>query len=71
MNSYLGVNHCIKPCCGINKLNTIVDMPDVISITGFDSNGKPCDYIDKDGTIWIYLGNGYGIDDWGGIPKEG
>lgn len=45
-------------------------MRDNLSSTGFDSNGKPCDYVDADGTIWIYLGKKYGFDDWGGIPKE-
>lgn len=45
-------------------------MTDVISSTGFDSNGKPCENIDEDGTIWIYLGKRHGFDEWGGIPKE-
>lgn len=45
-------------------------MADVISSTGFDSNGKPCDYIDEEGFIWIYLGNRHGFDDWGRISKE-
>ena len=45
-------------------------MTNVISSTGFDSNGNPCDFEDEDGTIWIYLGKRYGIDEWGGIPKE-
>ncbi len=36
----------------------------------FNSNGKPCDFIDDDGTIWIYLGERDAINEWGGIPKE-
>lgn len=67
---HLGVNHCVKPCCGIVKLNAIVDMTDVISSTGFDSNGEPCDYIDEEGSIWIYLGKKHGFDEWGKIPNE-
>lgn len=47
MNSYLGVNHCIKPCCGIVKLNYIGNMDDFSSSTGFDPNGNPCDYVDE------------------------
>lgn len=45
-------------------------MTDIISSTGFDSNGKPCDYIDEAGTIWIYLGKRAGFDEWRGIPKQ-
>ncbi len=38
-----------------------------ISFSGFDSNGKPCDYIDENGTHWIYQGKTYyGYDDWSG-----
>lgn len=70
LNSYLDVNHSIKSCCGIVKLNTKEDMTNVLSLTGFDSNGNPCDCIDDNGTIWIYLGKRYGADKWGGIPKD-
>lgn len=45
-------------------------MTKVISLTGFDSNGKPCDYIDEEGTIWIYFGKWYGFDKWDGIRPE-
>ncbi len=45
-------------------------MTDNISSTGFDSNGNPCDFVDDDGTIWIYIGKRYGINEWRGIPKE-
>lgn len=45
-------------------------MNDIISSTGFDSNGNPCDFIDGDGTLWIYLGKKCGVDNWEGIPKE-
>lgn len=31
-------------------------------MTGIDSNGNPCDFLDEDGTIWIYLGKRYGIN---------
>lgn len=45
-------------------------MTDVISQTGFDSNGNPCDFVDEDGTIWIYIGKSHGFDEWEGTPKE-
>ena len=45
-------------------------MTDNISSTGFDSNGNPCDFVDEDGTIWIYLGKRNGVDEWGGISKD-
>lgn len=40
------------------------------SFLDLDSNGKPCNYTDQDGTIWIYQGKRYGFSDWGGIPIE-
>lgn len=45
-------------------------MTEVIPSTVFNSNGKPCNYIDEEGTVWIYLGKRYGFDHWEGIPKE-
>ena len=39
--------------------------------TPFDSNGTPCDFIDEDGTLWIYQGKKYGFDDWIGSPIDG
>lgn len=45
-------------------------MNDVLYSHSFDSNGNPCDYIDEDNIIWIYLGKRHGSDEWGGIPKE-
>ena len=69
-NSYCNVNHRIAPCCGNVKLNIIVDMINLISSTGFDSNGNPCNYKDKDDTIWIYIGKSHGIEEWRGIPNE-
>lgn len=45
-------------------------MTDNISSTGSDSNGNPCNYVDYDGTIWIYVGKRHGVDEWEGIPKD-
>ena len=45
-------------------------MDNIYASIDFDSNGDPCDFIDDDGTIWIYLGKRDGINEWGGIPKE-
>ena len=39
-------------------------MTNVISSTGFDSNGNPCDYLDEDGFIWVYIGKRYGANEW-------
>ena len=45
-------------------------MINLISSTGFDSNGNPCNYKDKDDTVWIYIGKSHGIEEWRGIPNE-
>lgn len=45
-------------------------MTDDISSIDFDSNGNPCDYIDEEKTIWVYVGKRNGFDEWVGIPKE-
>ena len=39
-------------------------MTNVISSTGFDSNGNPYDYLDEDGFIWVYIGKRYGANEW-------
>lgn len=46
-------------------------MDNYYSSTGFDSNGRPCDYVDDNGYIWIYQGKKNDVDAWGGIPPEG
>lgn len=39
-------------------------MNNVISSTGLDSNGNPCNYLDEDGFIWVYIGQRYGANEW-------
>lgn len=41
------------------------------SSTDFDSNGRPCDYVDSSGYIWIYQGKKNDTDVWDGVPIEG
>lgn len=65
LNSYLGVSHCIEPCCGIVELNKFVAMTNFISSIGFDEYGNPCDYTDYQDIPMYYHGKGIdGSDNW-------
>lgn len=71
MNSTFILLHYNEYCCGIIKLKTKKDMYYLDSSTDFDSNGRPCDYVDSSGYIWIYQGKKNDTDVWDGVPIEG
>lgn len=46
-------------------------MVTVVLIPGYDQEGNPVDYIDENGTLWVYDGkDGENGNHWSGIPRE-
>lgn len=50
-------------------LINLITMNIIKSIIGYDAWGNPIDFIDEDGTLWIYQGKNDGNDSWAGCPN--